>query len=312
MENDLTFAELSGRFMQMNQDGLYAEALTLVETHCNLFTRPDIYANWRSCMLALLGKPQAAISILQEALAQGTWWPPEILRDDPDYKSLQGLADFEAVVHRCTQLFDATSRQSQPQTLVLEPSGLPAGEIAPLLVALHGRGENLHSRQDLWSPAARLGWKTVLLGSSQVVGQDAYCWDNRILAEKEVSQQFEQAIESKFRHAVLAGFSQSGGLVLRMVLNGLVQASGVLAVVPASFSDDDFERLKSSKQLGGKRVVMLASKNDDPWIKTANRLEALLKDRGVAILYKVYDNLGHDFPLDFTKCLPQYLAFLAG
>jgi predicted esterase len=312
MHIHLTFDSLSTQFMQLSEDGQYAEALALLETNRALFDRPDIYANWVSCTQVMLGKPQAAIRTLQDALAEGTWWPPVILRDDPDYKALQGLPDFEAVVARCTRLFDETSRQSQPQNLVIEPNGLPAGTAAPLLVALHGRGENLHTHAALWSPAARLGWKTVLLGSSQVVGQDAYCWDNRDLAEKEVAQQFDQAIESKFRQAVLAGFSQSGGLVLRMVLSGQVAASGVLAIVPASFSDDDFEHLRNLRHLEGKRAVILASKNDHPWIKTANRLAALLEAKGVPHIYTVYDNLGHDFPPDFSQKLPEYLAFLAG
>ena len=111
---------------------------------------------------------------------------------------------------------------------------------------------------------------------------------------------------------MLAGFSQSGGLALRLVLSGQVAAGGVLAVVPASFSDDDFEHLRNSGQLDGKRAVILASKNDHPWIKTANRLAALLEAKGVPHLYTVYENLGHDFPPDFSQKLPEYLAFLAG
>ena len=48
MENLITFAALSMQFMQLSQDGQYADALALLETHSQLFNRPDIYANWRS------------------------------------------------------------------------------------------------------------------------------------------------------------------------------------------------------------------------------------------------------------------------
>ena len=315
MENDLNFTELSGRFMQMSQEGMYSEALDLIETHQQLFTRPDIYATWRSCMRALMGEPQAAIAILEEALAEGIWWPPVILRDDPDYKTLQGLPGFEAVVLRCSYLFNEASIQARPEQLVIQALGVADSQQRPLLIALHGRGNNLHTHQALWSTAADCGWQTALLGSSQVVGQDAFCWDNRSRAENEVGAQVEalcQLPEVDAQKVIMGGFSQSGGLVLHMVLNGLVAASGVIAVVPAGFSDEDFERLKHSTHLEGKRVVILASKNDWPSIKTAKHLDALLTELNVALVYKAYDNLGHDFPPDFNSVLPQYLAFLAG
>ena len=250
---------------------------------------------------------------MQEALAAGTWWPPVILRDDPDYKTLQGLPGFEAVVHHCAELFDHACCHAHPQRLLLQPLDLPPGAPAPLLVALHGRGGNLNTDAALWSPASNQGWQVALLGSSQVVGQDAYCWDNRSLAEKEVIEQVDQIGQQaalKPTRVVLAGFSQAAGLVLRLALNGQIPASGVIAVVPASFSDDDFERLRHSHHLAGKRVVILASKNDDTWIKTANHLAALLESLGVPHLYTVYDGAGHDFPPDFRDNLPQYLAFL--
>ena len=314
MENDLSFTELNGRYMQMSQEGMYAEALDLVETHHQLFNRMDIYANWRSCMRAMLGQPRAAISILEEALVEGIWWPPVILRDEPDYKTLQGLPEFEAVVLRCSWLFNEASLRARPEQLVIDAQGVTDTQQRPLLIALHGRGANLHTHQALWSTAAACGWQTALLGSSQVVGQDAFCWDNRGRAEKEVGLQVEELCRQPLvdtQRVVLGGFSQSGGLVLHMVLNGLVPASGVIAVVPAGFSDDDFERLKNSNHVDGKRVVILAGKNDWPAIKTARHLEAVLRERNAALVFKVYDNLGHDFPPDFNAILPQHLAFLA-
>ena len=313
MENSITFAELHTQFYQLSQDGLYTEALHLIESHRQLFERSDVFYHWRSCLQALLGEPQAAIHTLQEALAGDTWWPPVLLRDDPDYKSLQGLPEFEALVACCTEKFKDAQRMARPQRLVLEAEGADPAAPKPLLMCLHGRGGNLRTDFARWSSAPQLGWHTVWLGSSQVLSQDTFSWDDHALAEREVVAHFQQLMDSLAidpQRVVLAGFSQAGGLVVRLVLNGLLPATGFIAVAPASLGEEDIEHLKHSTHLAGKRAVILAGKDDHPWIKTAIRLADMLRKSHIPCFYTAYHDLGHDFPPDFVTQLPEYLAFL--
>ena len=75
--------------------------------------------NYRYCAAALLGKPDLAIEILQEAVEAGYWWTQEYLRSDEDLKSLQDLPAFNDLVEICEQKRRAASSGTKPLALPL-------------------------------------------------------------------------------------------------------------------------------------------------------------------------------------------------
>lgn len=314
MDKPQSFDDLQKDLLKFNQHGKYSESLEHLERYRHLVERADIYFLWRSMLLMLSNDIDGTLSTLQQALDQSIWWPPVVLQDEPDFEPLYGLPQFEDLVQRCSVFYEAACRQAHPQRKDLEPLISTQQPPYPALMALHGRGGNLHSDLTYWDNARRQGWLLSLIGSSQVMGQDIFSWDNHSLAEREIKDHLAQLIQTGVvdpRKIILGGFSQAAGLIIRMVLNGLVPVNGLIAVCPTGLCDDDFEHFGQSNVLSGKRVVIVSGEEDIPWRKSVNRLALFLKQKEVPCLYVAHPGLDQHFPADFNEKLPEYLAFLA-
>jgi predicted esterase len=306
------FDEVAGAVFRLYGERRYAEALTLARDASGRF--PDRGATtsfWAACLLSLMGEHDDAVAVLADGIERGEWWSEGRLRGDPDLASLQGRADFDAVVDAARRRHAANP--SRPALEVLRPSTKPRG----FVIALHGAGGTIESAAAQWQHATELGYAVGVPLSSQRSGSDddGRGWDDVDLAAHEVADardrvahQFELEPES----AIFAGFSQGGRRVVEWALTGtppdvrrfIGVASGVDHIRP-----EDVDRQLASGVRRGIRAAFVVGEED--WVlESVKPFHEALRAAGIASRLDVVPGVGHDYPPDFRSRLSALLAWV--
>ncbi|MEN8242239.1 MAG: hypothetical protein ABFS17_09985 [Chloroflexota bacterium] len=273
--------------------------------------------NYRYCGAAMLGQPDLAIEIIQEAVDAGYWMSEAYFRADPDLASLQELPAFNKLVEESEQKRLAALAETDPLAL---PLPLPAkkAEAYPLLLALHGNTQNAENSVAFWESAPEAGWLTVLPQSSQPVFSDAYVWDDLALGGREIKEHYDQLV-GKYQidsgKVVIGGFSKGGEMAVWFALMGSLPVAGFISVNPGGPMINDIDLwlplLDSCKRLSEMRGYFVAGENDQN-IENIKALHQLLNSRGMACELVIAPAIAHDFPEDFSQTLAQALQYLCG
>jgi predicted esterase len=271
--------------------------------------------NYRYCGAALLGKPDLAIEILQEAVDAGYYYSEEYLRSDEDLKSLQDLPAFNQLVEVCEQKRQAAMAESKPLSLPL-PLPTQSAENLPLLLALHGNTQNAENSVAFWESAVEEGWFTVMLQSSQITFPDAYVWDDLKLGGREIKDHYDE-LAGKYQidsgKIVIGGFSKGGEMAVWLALMEILPVAGFISVNPGGPFINDINNwlplLENSKRLSEIRGYFVAGEND-PNLENIKALHQLLVSRGMACELVIAPDIAHEFPEDFSQTLAQALQYL--
>jgi predicted esterase len=314
MATDADFHALAERMFTLHERGHYLEAIAVVRAAADQFPdRAERTTYWMACLHCRLGELDQAIATLQEGLARGLWWSPEMLGDDPDLAPIRLRVEFATIVAACDDRRLAAQSAAGPDLQVVRPSR--PDRQSPLLIALHWRGLRFADFAAWWRPAARHSVVVALPRSSQQLGMHAFGWDDRERARDEVAAAYVELCTTEAfdpRKVILAGASQGAALAMRLALAGdLVPATGFIAVVPAI---RDPEELAPEIEAGARRGIR-------GWLLTGERdesrhaiegLHARLTQAGVSCRLEVVPGLGHDFPADFAGRLPAAIDFVLG
>jgi len=277
--------------------------------------RVALLYNWRYCAAALLDKPDLAIEIIQKAIDDGFWWSEEYLRSDEDLKSLQDLPAFNRLVDTSEQQYRLARSEAVPVALSLD---LPAqsAEALPLLLALHGNNSNAQDSVSFWTSGVEQGWLTVLLQSSQVIGSNAYVWDDLELAAKETQNHYaglaeEYQIDSE--QIVIGGFSKGGEMAIWATLMDTIPVRGFIAVCPGGPYIRDIDKwlpiLESNETLAEKRGYFVVGERDQS-VENIQALHKMFVSKGLACELVIVPDIAHDFSADFDQTLAQALEYL--
>lgn len=309
---NLTYAQLRLAALSLYEQGHYRESLALVDQHLEHF--PEQLLNltyWRICLLSRLDEQATALATLRDALSRGFWWSETMMRDDPDLTGLLPLPEFQKLLLVCRERQAETQKTAKPRRFILVPEQLTTSAPQPLLLCLHGRASSTTTFVEHWQHATRSGWLVAMLGSSQVIGYETYCWDDIQLAQAEVRQHYQEICAQMpvdTSRVAVVGFSQGGGLAARIAADGIVPAAGFLSVAPALLDLEHFEQsLTGRKNLRG---MVLAGELDVRWAAAGQRICQVMQAAGLTCQTHLYPNLGHDFPPDFSERMGEFLQSL--
>lgn len=302
----MSLTEYAVPMMERYRTGDYAGALDLAYEAAERF--PDRGAStlfWQSCLLALLDRPDEALSRLEQGLADGHWWSPAWLRAEEDLVALRELPRFDAVMAECARRSAAVQAGTRPELFTAPPSHTPPDPGPfPTLVVLHGRGLNGADTLDLWAAPASAGWLVAAPQSSQPIGTEAFGWDDRELAAREVVDHL-RVLESEHgadpRRLVLAGFSAGADVALRLAFGLVVDVRGYVVAAPSIREPEALLALAGDDPVRG---AMLVGDGDFVYPAARQVADAL----GAACELRVYPGLGHDLPPTFSADLTEVLA----
>lgn len=307
-----TFHDLDQQLMSLYRAKEYQQSFELVEReHLNFPEQQRQIAYWRLCLHALTGKQAEALRIFREALAQGYWYPPRWLKDDPDLVSLQELPEFQEMVEICRRrLAEANAR---PELLIAQP--VQHVTDFPLLIALHGNNSNAGDTIQEWSKVTEQGWLLAVPQSSQIIGQDAFVWDDREQAISEIREHLakvsgEYTIDP--HRVVLGGFSMGGGQAIWMALHQSIKTRGFVALGPY-LSEDELKALPALLEAHkpiGVRGYILVGDEDHECLGISRTVVELLNARGIPCELEVRSGLDHSYPADFAEAVSKGLSFV--
>lgn len=259
---------------------------------------------WQACLLALLDRPDEALDRLEHGLAQGHWWSPAWLLAEEDLASLRGLPRFEAVLGECGRRQAATQAGTRPELFTAAPD---APDPYPTLVVLHGRGLNAPDTLDRWDAPVEAGWLVAAPQSSQAIGTEAFGWDDRELAAREVAEHLDVLVADHGAdpdRLVLGGFSAGGEVALRLALSRALPARGYVVAAPSIREPDAVLALAGLQPVPG---TVLIGDGDFAYLAVRQVAGAL----GEACELRVYPGLGHDLPSTLDAELLEVLARLS-
>lgn len=226
-----TFADLSRDIFRLHASGSYEEALELLNTVAHHFPQHEHSTIiWKAGLAALTGQASLATWALEEGLAAGWWWGPELLTDDPDFASLQDDGDFQRIVEQCRRRQVSEQAGALASMLLAVPPG-PGPH--PVLIALHGNAWSAAAFSHNWSAAVAAGWALAVPQSSQMSGPERYGWLKKDQARAEIARH----LETLKSHALLdigrlvaAGFSSGARLALDLVADGSLPAAKLMCI----------------------------------------------------------------------------------
>ena len=308
---------LSAQGMALYSEQKYAEALNLLTREGSEFPEHGAeIAYLRSCMAARIGKPELAVTILEEALEHGYWYGEQLIRHSPSWQSLQGRPDFERVAAICLDRQEGEHPESQ--VFVREPEGgIQAGRRYPLLIALHGNGDTATNALAGWQAVTSDGWLLAAIQSSQLGGSNLYGWFDADLAIREIEGQYARLCEQypiDMERVILAGFSAGGELALRLSLEGAIPARGFVLLGPAVTTETADSRrplIQTGATRGLRGYVMLGVEDVNVPQDEIRAVVTLLNGHGISCGLETIPDIGHVYPADNERILKRAIAFIA-
>lgn len=318
MARRISFDELQAQMFDLYLAHDLAGAFEVAESVSRLYPdRSTKTAYWKACILSLMGQAEEAVSALAQGLANGAWWAPAMLSQDPDLEAARALPQMAAVLAESNQRWRAAQDRSKPETFILDPKGRSDasakhdGVPPPLMLALHWRNGSGPEFIERFRPVADdLGFLLASAQSSQMCAKDGYCWDDLALGEAEVARALASLHAShRFdaNRVVLAGASQGGRLAIALSL--ALPLCGFIAVVPAVGSVEAFApHIKSAAERGVKGYIITGER--DHFLAGTEDLKRLLDSSGVPCRMEVVAGMPHAFPEDFPERLARAARFV--
>ena len=322
MQTHDSYQLLDARVMELYREQDYAGAFDLLTADGPRHPGHETDVTYmRSCLAARKGDYRAAVEILEQAVAQGSWFGEMLLRRTPSWQPLQGRPDFERVAAACLQRQRAEQAGRPPAHY---SALLPAGGAPPYrsIIALHGNGENPRKALDGWRAVPGEGWLLAAIESSQIIQSDGYVWDDTEVALREIREQYAALAadhELSADHLVIAGFSMGGYTALRVALSGTIPARAFILLGPGGpdpDADDPASWLPLIQQARARglqpRGYLLAGQDDEmTTVETQRTLAGFLTEQGIPCGFEAVPGVAHAYPLDFGPIIRRALAFVA-
>ncbi len=307
------FASLHARVTDLRDAGDFEAVLELASHEQAHF--PDdrnaiIY--WRICAAARTDQAGLAIWILEEALSTGTWYAVDWLIGAEDLAPLQSNEDFARLVQVCRERQQRTTQRCAPAITLIRPDETPPW---PLLLCLHGNGQNAAQAMPWWRSAAHAGWLVAVAQSGTPVGPLGYAWGAATTGEiTSHLTALRRSADVDAGRIVLGGFSRGAYHALRLAVS-LPQPDGIrgaICVAPSLRTIEELEPSLPTAAERGLRVAFVAGEQDSMAIAAVPTIAAQLQKAGLDVRTHFQPNVAHTYPEHFPALLPELLKFVTG
>lgn len=164
-------------------------------------------AQARASLLAADGCIEEALSVVTEVVAAGGWWSGHQLAD-PDLDALRSHPGFDEAAATMRER-DLASRRAATRATATVRVIRPQERITrAVVVVLHMHGVTAEQTAKVWAPVAEDGVLLVIAESTLRSGDDRPCWDDAVLAARDVCHAVACGRLESNAPLILAGGSQ--------------------------------------------------------------------------------------------------------
>ncbi|MFQ5489727.1 MAG: alpha/beta hydrolase-fold protein [Phycisphaerae bacterium] len=312
-----TFQQYWAKAREAHSAGKYEEAAENYERATQLLGFEPAGRFNLACCLAMSGAIDGAIASATEAVRYG-WDDSERLRNEPELERLQGNPAFEEIIAQ------AEANYAEPVALYASEK-VSATQAAPLLIVLHGMGDNPRAHMWYWTELAdRFGLIVAApRGIEPMAERLTYAWSRpgaKAADDENIKQcvgRITQAIQlatKRYRvdrdRIYLAGFSQGGSVALRMLGNNPKKFAGALAfgTVYQTRKTGFWNRANARRPI---RVYLVVGALD-PMKPHTDVAVQQLRQGGVAVQSVVVPGISHEMPENYLDYQTKGWTFLIG
>jgi predicted esterase len=269
---------------------------------------------WIACFYTLLGENEKALEVLEEGIRHGAWWTKNTLLTEPDIKELRENPRMLQIAEIGEERFNKKKTKCRPTLLIRTPKSYSENKKYPLLFVLHWRGGNNVDFEAYWNEIiVNNDIILCLFQSSQMYGDNQFCWDDEskgLLELQQVFRSLREKINIDLSKIVLAGASQGARLSFTAMLSELIPATGFIYAFPSIGDSIAFiNSFKSFKSFQSIRGCIISGELDN-FHKENELLSKILIDSGVNCQFLSYPDLGHYIPDNFNQILEESIDYV--
>jgi len=218
MKKFKNYNEYTGAFRELYEKAEYQAAYDVVTAWMDDFPEQiwRIY-NWRVCLTAKMGNHEHALDFLDEALDKGIWYSEKILSMDEDLAGLSGLPRFDDYIEKSGQEEAEAKGHAQQVIKIFDAEFTGEQKLSSGIMIYHGNASSVEHQSSFWQPLAEYGFFVALPESSQMVGSNAFVWDDWDTAKNETTEHLSwlRNIEDwENLDLYFGGFSMGGGVAM--------------------------------------------------------------------------------------------------
>lgn len=313
----MTYTSLLNASLDLYMEGKYLEAYNFItENGVNVEGNTSQIYNFRYCFACKAGLADLAMDIMKEAVVEkGYWYSYNYLLEDDDLKALREYSEFNELADICKDRELKANENSKPEIRVIKSDNIAGNKKYPLLIALHGNGENVTITKDYWSPCVKDNYILALPQSSKIGFYDAYFWDDFIKGSNEVKEHYEKLIGDNsidLNNIIIGGFSAGVRTALYSMLNGYVNVKGFVFTGPWLPEIDEWEHLFDNLKSKCIRGYIICGNKDEECLEGAKKFVDMLNERNIPNVFKIVNDLQHDYPYNFEEYLKDAIEFITG
>jgi predicted esterase len=300
----VTFDDVTATVLRLYGERRYAEALDAVDDAERSFRdQAATLTWWRACLLSRLERLDEAMTALGEGSDRGMWWDPVMMVNDSDTEPLLELDAFEALRARSEARQQDTLRGTAPlPTMILRPTATPRA----MIVALHGANGSAERFAPAWRSVSDRGYVVVLPNAPDPSTSDLnrYSWNDPDRVASVLRRAWEEASEDLSTlggAVVVAGFSQGGGLALRIALRqDPIPVRGAIGLGATGHHLHGLLDAATSPTGQPVRICLIVGADDDA--RDGNEgLHAELRRAAIDVRLDVIPSLAHELPPDLGE-----------
>ena len=309
------FLTLRNKLFALYYEKKYKEALKVAEIAYENYKDKIIETTfWLACFNSLLKKKDKTIKILNNALDNGIWWSPQLMISESDFDFIKKYKEFKEILERCRVFFEKAQSKAKPKCLLFHPEDFNSKKENKLFIAIHFRGSNAEEFEEYFKKSVlKRGYMLAVPQSSQIFTLNKFCWDNREIAKKEISNHYNE-INNKYRldekETIIAGASQGGGLSLELALGeNELHIKKFISIIPGIVDVSSYiPLLKSGVSKNIKGFIITGEK--DFYFQKVKELYEEAQKLKLQCKFVSIKGMGHNIPENFEDYLNEALDFL--
>lgn len=297
---------LAGQELMKQQK--YEEAISLFEKYESCFPDKVYNITYNIAMLNLqLEHADKAIIAIKRGVDRGAIFP--LFKGFGIYEMIKDEKGAEELYATNEQARIAETERTKPwytyQKALVEVMN------PPLLIALHGGGENAGIFYQRWnSEKLKVNYNTLYVQSSDVFATGRYWWDNLELGIRNIDAMLDSSgllgISNKYG-ITIGGFSHGGRMALYYFLKSPLNINKVIMLCPEIDLDEFYSDEMADKIKKSSVEIILITGTEDQSIEQQRRFKDFLTDKGIEMNYIELEGMGHMFSDDFYKAFDEVI-----